>query len=408
MNMKKLMILGAMLGSVGMSAAAYADDTAPPPLAAPGAPVAAAPAAPTSNAMTNPSLSGPLVANPNPAKFDSNSVFGPVYVTGVLSGVGLFESNHFASDHSSAADISNGQVIVQTTSGPLQFYTQAGIYSLPDLGSPYIRASQLNSQLFGPLPVAWGKYVFNDSFNVQAGKLPTLIGAEYTFSFQNMNIERGLLWNQEPAVSKGVQANLTTGPVAWSLGFNDGFDSDRYNWLTGAAVWTIDPANTLSVVAGGNFGQTNVATLLTPTAQANSTIVNLIYTYNAAPWTITPYFQYTSVPKNTSLGFFHDASTIGFAILANYSINDNWNIAGRAEYISSSGSVADGAANLLYGPGSDAWSLTITPTWQQGIFFARAEGSIVEASDTTAGFAFGKSGNQKTQGRLMLEGGILF
>jgi len=94
--------------------------------------------------------------------------------------------------------------------------------------------------------------------------------------------------------------------------------------------------------------------------------------------------------------------------LASYSINDNWSLAGRAEYISSSGSVANGAANLLYGPGSDAWSLTLTPTWQQGIFFARGEASIVEASSTTPGFAFGKSGNQKTQGRLMLEGGVLF
>ncbi|HEY1797847.1 MAG TPA: outer membrane beta-barrel protein [Stellaceae bacterium] len=404
--MKRLVLLAVAAGWAGASAAAYADDTAPP--AAPGAPAPAAPAAPTSNAMTSPALSGPLVANPNPAKFDSNSIFGPVYVTGVLSGVGLWESNHFSTDHESYADISNGQVIVQNTSGPMQFFAQAGIYSIPDLGSPYIRASQLNSLLYGPLPVAWGKYVFNDTFNVQAGKLPTLIGAEYTFSFQNMNIERGLLWNQEPAVSKGVQANLTTGPVAWSVSFTDGFDSDRYNWLTGAAIWTIDPANTLEVAAGGNFGQTNVATLLTPTAQSNSTIINLMYTYNAAPWTITPYFQYTEVPKNTSLGFFHDASTVGFAVLANYSINDNWNLAGRAEYISSSGSVANGAANLLYGPGSDAWSLTLTPTWQQGIFFARAEGSIVEASSTTPGFAFGKSGNQKTQGRLMLEGGILF
>ncbi len=357
--------------------------------------------------MTNPTLTGPLAANPNPAKFDAGPL-GPVYVTGVLSGLGFVQSNHFASDHESAADISNGQVIVQTTSGPVQFYTQAGIYSVPDLGTPYLRASQANSQLYGPLPVAWGKFVANDNFNVQAGKLPTLIGAEYTFSFQNMNIERGLLWNQEPAVSKGVQANLTTGPVAWSLSFTDGFDSDRYNWVTGAATWTIDPVNSLEVVAGGNFGQTNVATLLTPTPQSNSTIVNLMYTYNAAPWTITPYFQYTDVPKNTSLGFFHDASTVGFALLANYSINDNWNLAGRAEYISSSGSVANGAANLLYGPGSNAFSFTLTPTWQRGIFFVRGEGSIVEASDTTPGFAFGKSGNQKTQGRLMLEGGILF
>ncbi len=62
-----------------------------------------------------------------------------------------------------------------------------------------------------------------------AGKLPTLIGAEYTFTFENMNIERGLLWNQENAVNRGVQANFTSGPVAVSVSWNDGFYPNRYN-----------------------------------------------------------------------------------------------------------------------------------------------------------------------------------
>ena len=44
-------------------------------------------------------------------------------------------------------------------------------------------------------------------FSAEVGALPTLIGAEYTFSFENMNIERGLLWNQENAVNKGIQLN---------------------------------------------------------------------------------------------------------------------------------------------------------------------------------------------------------
>jgi len=389
--MKKIMLLGLALGWAGIGVPAHADE----------------PAAPTSNAMTNPTLTGPLIANPNPAKFDAGP-FGPVYVTGVLSGLGLLESNNFATDHSANFDISNGQAIAQTTSGPLQFYAQAGIYSIPSLGTPYLRATNANSTLWGPLPAAWAKWVVNDDFNLQAGKLPTLIGAEYTFTFQNMNVERGLLWNQEPAISKGVQANLTLGPIAYSVSFTDGFDSDHFNWVTGSAAWTIDKANTLAVVAGGNFGTTNVNTLLTPAPQSNSTIVNLIYTYNAAPWTVTPYFQFTSVPSNRSLGFGHDATTVGGALLVSYSVNDNWSIAGRGEVISSSGSVANGAPNLLYGPGSTAWSLTLTPTYQQGIVFARLEGSFVEASSTTPGLAFGKSGNEKSQGRLLLEGGILF
>jgi hypothetical protein len=50
----------------------------------------------------------------------------------------------------------------------------------------------------------------------------------------------------------------------------------------------------------------------------------------------------------------------------------------------------------------------VTPTYQQGVFFARAEASVVQLFDTTAGAAFGKAGNTKTQGRLVLETGIIF
>ena len=226
-----------------------------------------------------------------------------------------------------------------------------------------------------------------------------------------MNIERGLLWNQEPIISRGVQANYTAGPLALSVSLNDGFYSDSYNWLTGSAAWTIDKENTLTVVGGGNFDHTDKNLFLedVPFFQNNSTIFNLIYTYNAAPWTITPYFQYTDVPGNAFPRLPNQASTYGGALLANYAINDNVNLAGRWEYIASSGSVASGAANLLgYGPGSDAFSFTLTPTWQNGIYFVRADASVVSASGTTPGFAFGKAGNTKTQGRFVLETGVIF
>jgi hypothetical protein len=52
------------------------------------------------------------------------------------------------------------------------------------------------------------------------------MGAEYTFTFENMNIERGLLWNQENAINRGIQVNQTIGKSA-SLSWNDGFYSNR-------------------------------------------------------------------------------------------------------------------------------------------------------------------------------------
>jgi Putative beta-barrel porin-2, OmpL-like. bbp2 len=386
------------------SSAAQVAQAAP---AAPAAPAPAAPAAPTSNAMANPPLTGPLSANPNPLKFDGGPL-GPVYATGVISGLGFAQSNHVTGDKVDRFDISNGQAIIQNTTGLVQFYAQAGIYSLPAIGTAYTTASKTNSLLYGPLPVGFLKLAPSDSFSIQAGKLPTLIGAEYTFTFQNMNIERGLLWAQEPAVSDGVQGNYTAGPLAFSVSLNDGFYSGNYDWLTGSATWTIDSANTLSVVGGGNFGQTNISTFATPTAQNNSQIGNIIYTYSSAPWTITPYFQVTNVPKNTAIGIGHDAQTYGGAVLASYAFTDTFSLAGRAEIIGSSGSTTNGAPNLLYGQGSSAWSLTLTPTYQKSLFFLRGEVSYVGVGSATAGSAFGTSGNSKDQERVLVETGIVF
>lgn len=376
---------------------------APPP------PGPAAPEPPASTAMTVPPMTGPLVANPKPMGTDFGDPFGTIYLTGAVTGLGLFQSDPVSSDHNNHFDLSNGQISIQKTEGLFQFFVQGAAYSLPALGAPYLHVSRTTGNTFGPVPLAWGKWAPSDTFSLQGGKLPTLIGAEYMYTFQNMNIERGLLWAQEPLVSRGVQANYTMGPLAMSLSLNDGFYSETYNWVSGLVAYTIDKQNTISVVGGGNFDHTTKpSTLRTPLAQNNSTIINLIYTYNAAPWTITPYFQYTNVPRNPGLGFGSDASTYGGAILANYAINDNVNIAGRFEYIASTGNAGAGSPNLLYGVGSSAMSFTVTPTWQNGVFFVRAEGSVVEAFSTTAGAAFGKAGNSTTQVRGLIEGGIVF
>ena len=405
----------------GFAASALAQAPAPPPPPAPAE--AAPPAAPTSP-LTAPSYAGPLAQNPTPFHADMAGP-GTVYVTGALSGMALFQSDPYGavftpsgkflgSDHSDTVDLSNAFAIIQKIDGPVQFYAQVGAYSLPSLGVNYNqtqRAGDTYKYYFGPLPEAYLKVVPSDTFNVIGGNLPSLIGDEYTFTFENMNIERGLLWNLEPAISRGVQGNLTTGPVAWALSINDGFYSSQISWITGSATWTINPANTLAVAAGGNFdGNTTSNSIAAPYVLQNSTVVNLIYTYNAAPWTISPYFQYTTNGHNARItGATKDADTWGGAILANYNIDDNWNLAGRAEFVSSSGSLTDGSANPLgFGPGSSAWSFTLTPTWQSGIYFARLEGSYVGLSDTAPGSAFGKSGNVKSQERLVLETGILF
>jgi len=352
-------------------------------------------------------MEGPLAVNLKPESFDIPD-FGKIYVSGAVTAIALADTPTFNGEKDAYADISNAQVFIQKVDGAFQFFLDAGAYSFPTVGVPYAEAGTTMNNTFGALPIGFVKYV-NGNFSIQAGKLPTLIGAEYAFTYENMNISRGLLWNQEPLISRGVQANYTAGPVALSASWNDGFYSDRFNWGTGAATWTINSANSLEIVGGANCGTTDYGSSATPEVLNNDkAIFNVIYSYTSGAWTAQAYFQYADSGSGSEIGV-KDTSTTGGGVLVNYAVpNTSWNLSGRVEDIGSSGTPTDGSVNLLYGPGSTAWSVTGTATYQVGVFFTRAEISWVGASSTTAGDAFGKSGTSTSQTRFAVETGILF
>jgi hypothetical protein len=418
--MRKSLIAIAVLGTLG-SALAYADE-------APAADAAAAPAAsaPAPIVLNGPGMNYPLVGAATPLSFDMGGPVGKVYVSGALSGMALTNdgkssSNNNAPNHvtkNSVADITNAQVILQKIDGPVQFYIQGGGYSIPVVGQAYARASHQTDGSYGLIPTAYVKLVPNDTFSFQAGKLPTLLGAEYTYTFENTNIQRGLLWNQENVFTRGVQANYAKGPVAASVQVTDGFYSKDYKWVTASLSYTINDSNTVSLVAGGNIDKTTVdnQTNLWTTAsgaQANSQVYNVIYKYVKGPLTLQPYLQYTYVPSasaNDNVGYTgSSADTWGGALLANYAVNDSINIGARAEYIKSSGGTNSTGQNLLgYGANSKAWSLTVTPTYQVKNYFVRGEFSYVKVDGLSSGLGFGSSGNDDTQATAMLETGFLF
>ena len=354
-----------------------------------------------------PSMSGPLNANPNPTKLDAGPL-GKLYVTGALTGIAQWQDHIFPGDDKTLADITNGQAVVQKTDGIFQFAIQAGVYSLPDLGAPYVKAASATRNLYGAVPQAYVKIAPTSEFSIEAGKLPTLIGAEYTFTYENMNVERGLLWNQETAVSRGVQVNYAHGPLSLSASLNDGFYSGRYNWVSASLGYTISKEDSLTLVGGGNVGHTARSSPATPLLQNNGEIYNLIFTHTAGPWLVQPYVQYTRVHAEPALGIPTGASTYGGALLVSYALSKYFHLAGRVEYISSSGTPGGSTPSLIYGPGSSAWSLTFTPTYQRGIFFVRGEASHVGASNITPGDALGASFNRKSQNRLLAEAGFLF
>ncbi len=375
-------------------------DPAAQPLAAPTPP----PEPPAPAALPTPSITGPLSGLP-PFTFEAGPA-GKISVNGILDGLGMWTGNYVAGDHNTQAGLSNGQVFIQKADGLFQFYLQAGAYNIAALGTPYLETDKTMSKLFGPVPVAFFKLQAAKNTSIMIGALPTLIGAEYTFTFENMNAHRGLLWNQENAVNRGIQINQTMGKFTASLSWNDGFYSNRYSWLTGSLSYTRGP-HSLAFVGGGNYGQTATQTYATP-VQNNSSIYNVIYTYTKGAWIIQPYVQYTNVPTNPNIGVVKGASTTGGAILASYAFKHGFSLPVRWEYITSSGSATNGAVNLLYGPGSSATSITVTPTVQRGGFFVRGDLAYVHASNITPGSAFSQTGNNQNQPRAMAEIGFMF
>jgi Putative beta-barrel porin-2, OmpL-like. bbp2 len=359
-------------------------------------------------ALNTPPMTGPLVTDPNPFSFNAGPL-GTLYVSGIASGLAFWQDNPVPGNQTSRVDLSNGQVFVQKIDGWLQFFADVGAYSQPALGTPYISAGDAFRNTYGLLPQGYLKFVPTPTISIEAGKLPTQIGEENSLTFQNFNVERGLLWNQTPSFTRGAQANYANGPVSVSVSWNDGYYSDRLNWITGTASYSWnDNIDTVGIIGGANLGHTGYSSFATPLAQNNSVIGDLGYTYVLGPWNVSPYVQFSHVPENAEIGFLHGASTASGAVLASYSFTSEWFLAGRAEYIATTGHDAPGTPDLAYGPGGDAWSLTLTPTFQHGIYFARADVSYVGAAAALPGDEFGGRLDRSDQERLMLETGVLF
>ena len=383
---------------------AFCQETQNPPSQTEPVPASTAAQAPAPAALPTPSITGPLQGLP-PAIFDAGP-FGKVAVNGFLSGMGLWQSNHIPGDDSTQAALSNGQVVLQRTDGWFQFYLQAGAYNIPALGVSFLATDKTVTDLYGPLPVGFLKLAPGKNTSIMIGALPTLMGAESTFTFQNMNIERGLLWNQENAIARGIQVNQTMGKFTASLSWNDGFYSNRYNWLSGALTYAKGP-HSLAFEGMGNLGETAFRTAATP-VQNNGSMYAVIYTYSKGSWIVQPYYQYSSVPTNAKIGVVKGATTQGGAILLSRAFKHGFSLPLRLEYISSSGNASEQAVNLLFGPGSSGTSLTVTPTFQHGGFFVRGDVSWVRAGSYAPGSVFGVTGTNQNQVRAVAEFGFIF
>ena len=274
-----------MMAGAAMATALIAGAQDPAPAAAPAAaqaPATPAPAAPAAAPapLSTFVLTGPLQWLP-PATFDAGP-FGKLSVNGIVTGFAQFQSNAVPGDSSEQATLSNGQIFIQKADGQYQWYVQVGAYTMPTLSVPFLNAANTVSDYYGPVPVAFLKLPAGKTTSFQIGSLPTLMGAESTFTYQNFNIERGIIWNQENAVNRGIQVNQALGKyLTASVSWNDGYYSNRYSFLSGSVTFTKGPS-TLVYDGMGNLGQTVFEKYATP-IQNNGAMHAVIYTYTKGP-----------------------------------------------------------------------------------------------------------------------------
>jgi hypothetical protein len=341
---------------------------------------------------------GAIAANSTPITVDPG-IGSNLTVSGTLSGLAFYQTNaeHAApGDSQTWADIDNAMVGIAKTDGFFQFDIQAGLYDFPTVGNPYVKATTTNSSTFGVVPIAYGKFQLSDTFSVSAGKLPTLVGAELPFTTQNINIERGLLWWQEPLVSRGVQANYASGPLSVAVSWNDGYYTNVWNSFSGLISYAFDSANTLAF-----------DTSITEDTHATTghQLYNLMYTYSSGDWMVGPYAQYESYDHS-------GGSEWGIGVLAAYQLTPTWSLNGRVEYEDTTDAGLEYAFPVPGYEKADAFSVTFTPTWQKGIYFVRGELSYTDlptyAHVSFIGKGFGTAGTDADQFRAMIETGVQF
>jgi len=359
----------------------------------------------------------PALADPLPPPTPSPAP--ALTVSGVLSGFTLSSDNANATgaldtasgaDLSSRTQLSNALLTIAHTNGKLRFSVTAGAYAFPVVGLAINPTFQkfTNTNLYGYVPVAYAQYVPDEHWTISAGKLPTLQGQENGFTFQNPNIQRGLVWNMELIVSRGIRVAYTGASFNAALEYNDGFYSGSHRAIEGQVGWSPTPSRSLQFIFFIPDANTpsNVTALI-----ANKREYDLMYTQQIGKLQLLPYALWVQSPASTALGYAKSESAFGAVLMANWAFNSTFSLGGRFETVADSSAPTDFGFNsdlLGYGPGSSATTLTLTPAYKTPHMFARGEWSHVAAYNILPGLGFGPAGTRTNQTRFGLELGVQF
>ena len=388
---------------VGGEKAASAQQT-PPPTSSPAASASPAP-----------------TPTPTATPYASGTIGGALMVFGVstsnVNATGALDTATGA-DNQSRGDVSDMLVNGSLTSGYYKVNATVGAYNFPTVGtainstfnnykSVSNNATCANTSCFGFVPIYQATYTSPDQHvTIYGGQIGTLLGTEGAFTYQNVNIQRGLGWALEPVVSHGVHVGYSNGPWTVAVEDNDGFYSATWRTIEYEVAWAPSSATSWTFV-GMNPGA-NVPGNATSFI-ANQSEYNLYYTHTAGRWQFSPYVLFVSSPVSAANGYTSGESAYAVSVLGSYSFSSAWSVGFRAEYAENEAATNATSPNafLLYGPGSNATTFTLTPTLKfAGNGIVRVEWSNVVVRNGLGGTLFGPAGTSTSQNRFAFELGV--
>ena len=356
--------------------------------------------------------------------FDAGPL-GPVYVTGAVSGLGLWQNNKFPDQQHSQASLSNGHVFIQKTEDLFQYYIDVGAYTFPPSWAHRILVPRRPyGRLLRPCADGMGEDRADRQFlhtrrQIAVGdrRRKRLYVPEY--AHRGAGPHRA----QEPSISRGGQLGYTIEPLALIFSsWNDGFYSNCYTWLSGSATYTLNPANTFVFSAGGNYSQTAKVTTTTSFFQTTATPLFQNNEKNLQP---DLYLQFGAMDDYPLLSAYlrpHPALDRRCSLQRRHLAGRSWrtttlatiplpgvSLPLRFEYIATTGNAANGRPQSAVRPRQQGVVDNLyTDLSVQDLLCSGGDFSRRNQQHHPWARSFGPNGTNTTQTRGLLEVGILF
>ncbi|WP_041434083.1 outer membrane beta-barrel protein [Thermocrinis albus] len=290
----------------------------------------------------------------------------------------------------SVTDISAANLEISKPSSstlPIGFALNVGRRAVPTVGieyEPFVSESKFELQsAYITLDI--------DKLNIMAGKIPAIYGWESPFTYQNANIQRGLVWWAE---------------------FNSFFNGFRLTYSLLDTLKVIGGVNDWNTKDGKYALEFGISSRPLSNLLANFTLIynnrndkypirlySLALSYSKGNTTITLNPDIITVPDSkTGTNGNGTGTGFGVALFISQKISENLSTGIRFEYVK-----ADKKFDY-YGIGKDNSAVTSTFTlkYSKSGFFIRGEASYVKTDKPTY------ERNKDTQFRLLAETGFVF